>query len=112
MSKYSAGLTAATMLLAGACGGRVAQPVLVEQSYDAKLSCTHLAGELSNNEKRLVELKAERDGKPAENFGLLLTSPLFIDMSDSQKNEVKALIARNDRLKALMAEKSCEIAAG
>ncbi|MEK7265070.1 MAG: hypothetical protein AAB227_03125 [Pseudomonadota bacterium] len=108
MSKSSAALTAAALLLASACGGRVAQPVLVEQSFDAKLSCAHLAGELSNNEKRLIELKAERDGKPAENLGFLLTSPLFIDLSESQKNEVKALIGRNSRLKSLMAEKGCE----
>ena len=108
MSKIPAALVAAAaVLLTAACGGRVAQPVLVEQAYDSKLSCAHLAGELSNNEKRLIELKAERDGKPAENLGLLLVSPLFIDMSDSQKNEVKALIARNERIKSLMAEKSC-----
>ena len=103
---------AVTAVLLAACGGRVAQPVLLEQAYDSKLSCAHLAGELANNDKRLIELKAERDGKPAENFGLLLVSPLFIDMSDSQKNEVKALIARNDRLKSLMAEKNCETTAG
>ncbi len=101
-------LAAALTALVPACGGRVAQPVLVDKGYDAKLSCAHLAGELSNNEKRLIELKAERDGKAAENIGLLLVSPLFIDLSDSQKNEVKALIARNDRLKDLMSQKTCE----
>ena len=103
-------ITAITLLFVAACGGRVAQPVLIEQGYDAKLSCAHLSGELSNNEKRLIELKAERDGKPSENLGLLLVSPLFLDMSDSQKNEVKALIARNDRLKSLMTEKECAAA--
>lgn len=105
-------LAAGLYMLAAACGGRVAQPVMIEQSYDAKLSCAHLAGELSNNEKRLVELKAERDGKPAQNLGLLVTSPLFIDLSDTQKNEVRALIARNERIRALMTEKDCESAGG
>lgn len=98
-------------MLAG-CGGRVAQPVLLDQPYDAQLTCAHLKGELSNNDKRLIELKAERDGKPIENLGLLFASPLFLDFSPSQKREVAALIARNGRLRSLMAEKGCESAQG
>jgi hypothetical protein len=69
------GLAGAALLSLGARGGRVAQPVLVEQSFDALLSCAHLAGEFDNNEKRLAELKVERDGKAAYNLGILVTSP-------------------------------------
>lgn len=105
---FLAALTAGSLFLAAACGGRVAQPVLIEQSYDSKLSCTHLSGELSNNDKRLVELKAERDGKPARNLGFLVASPLFLDLSESQKKEVEALIARNERIRTLMSDKNCD----
>lgn len=98
---------AATSLLAAGCGGRAAHPVVLDQPFDARLSCAHLAGELSNNEKRLDELQGERDGKPAYNAGMLVVSPLMLDLSDTQREEAKALVARNERLSALMAEKSC-----
>lgn len=94
-------------VLAG-CGGRVAKPVALVQPFDEKLSCAHLAGEYSNNEKRLAELLDERAFSNMNNLGLLVTSPLFLDLSDTQKKEALALRARNERLAALMKAKSCD----
>ena len=94
----------------GACGGRVAHPVSLENDFDDRLSCTHLSGEFENNLKRLEELTGESKEKFANNLGLLIASPLFLDFSDTQKREAEALLARNERLQALMTERDCPAA--
>lgn len=96
------------MILAG-CGGRVANPIALNKSFDGELSCAHLAGELDVNAKRLVELTGESKDKPIHNLGMMLSSPLFHDLSPTQKNEAAALVARNDRLNALAKNKACEL---
>lgn len=90
-----------------ACGGRVAQPIAVSNSWDAKLSCSHLYGEYQNHDKRLVELTGERKDKPMHNVGMLLSSPLFLDLSQAQKEEAKAIYNRQERLSSIMQNKSC-----
>ena len=90
-------------LLALGCGGRAAHPVDIIQPNDDRLSCAHLAGEHANNEKRLLELREESGAKPAYNAGMLISSPLLLDFSDTQREEAAALIARNERLESLMA---------
>ena len=100
-------MIAAACAAAAGCGGRVARPVALEQSFDGALSCAHLSGEKANNEKRLAELKGESRDKDVNNLGLLVASPLFLDFSDTQRKEAEAIYARNARLDALMAEKGC-----
>lgn len=102
--------TLAAFAVLSGCGGRVAKPVALVQPFDDRLSCEHLAGEFANNEKRLAELLDERAFSNMNNVGLLVTSPLFLDLSDTQKKEALALRARNERLAALMKEKSCSAA--
>ena len=97
-----------TVFLAG-CGGRVAAPVALENSFDSKLSCSHLNGEYSNNQKRLVELTGERKDKPIHNVGMLLTSPLFLDLSQAQKEEIQAIYDRNENITALMLSRECDM---
>ncbi len=41
------------------------------------------------------------------NIGLMLVSPLFLDLSDSIKVETEALLTRNRRLGALAQRKDC-----
>lgn len=103
--------TIATAFLAVSCGGRTAHPVALERSYDEKLSCSHLSGERENNFKRLSELTGENRDKLRDNLGLLISNPLFLDFSDTQKKEAAAILARNMRLADLMAAKSCTNAA-
>lgn len=98
---------AAFAALLAACGGRVANPVALDSGFDDRLSCAHLAGERANNVKRLSELTGEGEDRIENNLGLLVTSPLFLDFSDTLKREAEALIARNERLSALMDEKNC-----
>lgn len=100
-------LVSASAALAG-CGGRVSEPVLVERAIDGRLTCAHLAAELSNNQKRLAELDKEKSDSQRNNAGLLLVGPLFLDTQDNFKEESAALTARNERLKALMGERGCE----
>lgn len=95
------------LLLLTGCGGRVAQPVQLVRDIDSSLTCDHLKAEYDNNLKRRVELTGESADKVGNNIGMLLVSPLFLDLSDTQKVEVKALLARNERLQQLATTKSC-----
>lgn len=106
VSKFTA-LTLTGVILA-ACGGRVANPVALSNDFDASLSCTHLSGELDNNNKRLVEILGERNAKAGRNLGTaLFINPIFIDLSQSQKKEATALTARNERIISIGTQKSC-----
>ena len=89
------------------CGGRVANPVMLERAFDDELSCSHYAGEYENNIKRLSELTGESKDKVRDNIGMWLVSPLLLDISNTQKEEAAAIFARNDRLQILMAGKNC-----
>lgn len=99
-------ILSAAVALSG-CGGRVAVPVKVFQDIDAQLSCEHLKAEYNNNISRVAELTGESSDKVRDNIGLLLVSPLFLDLSGTQKTEVKALNERNQRLKDLSVQKQC-----
>lgn len=104
-------VTALTLIVSStvfaACGGRVAQPTAVSNSWDSQLSCSHLYGEYQNHDKRLVELTGERKDKPMHNVGMLLSSPIFLDLSKAQKEEAKAIYDRQVRLRDIMQNKSC-----
>jgi len=89
------------------CGGRAAMPVSLVRDVDPQLGCEHLQAEYDNNARRSIELSGESAAKVGDNLGLLLVSPLFLDLSDTQKVELKALIARNERLETLAAGKGC-----
>lgn len=92
--------------LAG-CGGRVARPVAVENSFDEKLSCAHVEAEFEVNKQKLIELGDERSDKTAYNIATVLWSPLFLDFSGSEKEEIEALHRRNNRLAELAKDKGC-----
>jgi len=76
---------------------------------DARLSCSHLSGEYNNNGKRMVELVGEEGNRGRDNLGLLLVSPLFLDLSSTQKDEVEAINLRQGKLIQLMNNKGCDL---
>lgn len=108
-----AGALSATMLLAG-CGGRDARPVAVAQPTDSMLSCPLLMAEISGNNSRAVSLLDEK--KDAENSnvaigvaGALLFWPalFFMDLSDTEEIEMRALRDRNNYLAQLALAQDC-----
>ena len=96
------------LVLAG-CGGREAHPVATTQSVDPLLTCAHIAAEFGNNQKRVAELAGEWSERNRDNVGLLLFSPLFLDLSQSERKEAEAIAARNQRLLELATAKSCDV---
>jgi len=96
-----------TMMMLAACGGRVANLTSATNPWDNELSCSHLHGEYKNHDKRLVELTGERGEKGLSNAGMLLVSPLFLDLSQTEKQEAQAIAARQETLDTLMQGKSC-----
>lgn len=93
--------------LTAACGGRTANPVPEKRAIDASLSCDHLAAEAEVNEARLADLAGEVDAKHERNAGMLLVSPLFLDLSDAEKREADALKARNRHLASELERREC-----
>jgi len=98
-------------VLLAACGGRVSRPVQVTSPLDAQLTCTHIQAEAKVNLARIDDLSAEKTMQGGNNAGLLLAGPLFLDLSSTEADEMKALRARNDVLRQLAVEKSCAVAA-
>lgn len=90
-----------------ACGGRVAHPIAEVSPLDTQLSCTHLRGEYDNNVYRIAELSGESRDRITNNAGMLLVSPLFLDLSDTTRRETEALLARNERLVTLLETRDC-----
>jgi hypothetical protein len=101
-------LALSTALLASACGGRKADPVSLKRATDGQLTCAHLSAERSVNEARVKDLLGEAEAANLNNFGLLLVSPLFLDLSNVEQEEVRALNARNEELARLQAAKGCQ----
>lgn len=98
---------AAVSLILVACGGRVANPITEKNTWDSQLSCSHLNGEYQNHDKRLAELTGERKDKPIHNVGMLLSSPLFLDLSKAQQQEATAIYKRQAHIKTIMNSKGC-----
>lgn len=95
-------------LCAASCGGRVSQPMETTRSFDDKLSCAHLLAERANNDSRVVELLGERSESVRDNVGMVISSPLFLDLKNAEKEEATAINARNSRLDALMQAADCQ----
>lgn len=95
------------VLVLGGCGGRVARPVEVVRPFDDSLTCVHIVQELQSNSDRIADLRGEVKAQNDNNVGLLIVSPLFLNVNDSEDKEIEALVARNQRLVVLAEEDSC-----
>ncbi|MEM1277940.1 MAG: hypothetical protein AAGH74_15560 [Pseudomonadota bacterium] len=100
-------LIVAGLAVIAACGGRQANPVAQQRDIDSQLTCVHLSGERSFNDARIEDLLGELKASDQNNFALLVVSPLFIDLSDSERTEIQALHSRSEELDRLLAEKNC-----
>lgn len=101
----------ALLFALNSCGGRVARPVEAVRPFDDNLTCVHIVQELKSNSDRIADLRGEVRAQNDNNAGLVVVSPLFLNVNDSEEEEVKALAARNQRLVALGQGKSCPVAA-
>lgn len=107
----SAATPFAVLLLAGlvlyGCGGREARPVAKTTSFDDRLSCGHLESQLGANEARMEDLGVEAKLQSDQNVGMVLVAPLFLNLNDSERQEIEALRERNSVLIDLAEKKDC-----
>lgn len=105
----SATIVLLLVLSLDSCGGRVARPVSATTPYDSQLTCEHITAERTVNDARIADLKGEEhddiDNDVGFAIGMGLTGAIFLDTSDAEKSEIKALHARNAVLDDLMAKK-------
>ena len=92
------------LLLAG-CGGRAAHPVAINNDYDDRLTCDHLRAEREVNDSKLADLTKERKNDNANNVGMAVAYPLFLDLSGAERKEAEALTKRNAVLDGMIANK-------
>lgn len=100
-------LAIASLVILAACGGRVARLVEPRSALDAQLSCDHMEAEFSTHLNRLRELSDERKRGTRDNVGILLMSPLFLNLSDTERKEAASLQERNKILLDLAEARQC-----
>ncbi len=107
ISRVKLWLAAAALTGLAACGGRVANPVKTSSALDDRLSCSHLSAEHEVNYLRALELAGERKSASANNLGMLLVSPLLLNLNDSERKEIIALAERNNHLEEMATSRAC-----
>jgi hypothetical protein len=110
INKYSA-ILAVGLMLTG-CGGRAANPVLIQQYGDDRKSCESLEVEISQIEGEIQRLmpKTEKTGKNVALgvTGVFFIVPLFfMDLSQAEQIEVEAYRQRYNHLVIMATEKEC-----
>jgi len=100
---FSGALSVWLVVLLGACGGRVADPVPVYRAGDEEMTCSDLKTEMAYIEAEVDKLLPESK-KTGKNValgaaGLFLIFPwFFMDLSSAEKQEIRAY---NERYLAL-----------
>ena len=95
------------------CGGRAANPVMIQQYGDHKKSCKALEMEMTNIQGEISNLvpQTEKTGKNVALgvTGFFLIVPLFfMDLSQSEQIEVNALRQRYNSLAVIATDKNCD----
>lgn len=99
-------------VLSAACGGRVANPVVVEQYDDSRKGCKALQTEMAGIRQEVSRLLPQTD-KTGKNVALgvagafLLVPWFFMDMSHAEQEEINAYRQRYNHLSAIAADKGC-----
>ncbi len=108
-------VTAATLfpLVLTACGAREPRLAQEQTPLDDRLTCVHLQAGIVANEFRVAELNAEAERRGRDSVGLILlfgvTGLLFLDDGSTQSAEAQSVQRRNERLRALVAERDCSL---
>lgn len=95
------------LVIVSGCGARKAAPVKTTRTTDSILTCDHLIAEHHVNTRRMAHLLTEKGAQEANNVGFLLFSPLFLDLSNTEQQEIRALHDRNGHLGLLMSTRKC-----
>lgn len=96
------------------CGGRAANPVMVQQYGDQNISCAGIEKELNFIESEVTRLAPQTD-KSGKNTALGVTGALFLvplffmDFSKAEQIEVDAYRRRYNHLLILAEDKKCGI---
>lgn len=107
---------AAVLLLAflGACAGRQAAPVQVNQAGDVDKSCHELLQEVNHNQYRMARLVRESNHVRAGNAEVVAADAIFFppvlvayDQGKAQNLELRTLQERNKKLTQLAVDKDC-----
>lgn len=108
-----AGVISVAALL-GACAGRPAAPVQVNQAGDVDKSCHALLHELSTNQYLMARLVRESNHVQAGNADIAAADAFFFppvmvayDKGKAQDIELRSLQERNKRLTQLATDKDC-----
>ena len=105
-------LAISTMLVA--CGGRAANPVMIQQYGDKNKSCKELEFEIANAQSEISRLLPKKD-KTAKNVALGVTGfffivPLFfMDFKNAEAKEYEAYRQRYNHLTILAMSKDCGV---
>jgi hypothetical protein len=98
----------------GACAGRQAAPVQVNQAGDTDKSCHQLLHELNHNQYRMALLVKESNHVKAGNADLAAGNAIFFppvmvayDKGKAQNLELRTLQERNKKLTQLAVDKDC-----
>ena len=114
-AKQVLGATAVSLLaLLGACAGREAAPVQVNQAGDVDKSCHELMAELNHNDYRMARLVRESEHVKAGNADIAAADAFFFppvmvayDEGKAQNLELRTLQERNKKLTQLAVDKDC-----
>ncbi|MDQ7250265.1 hypothetical protein [Dongia sedimenti] len=100
--------------LLGACAGRPAAPVQVNQADDVDKSCHELMQELNHNDYRMARLVRESNHVKAGNADVAAGDAFFFppvlvayDKGKAQNIELRSLQERNKKLTQLAVDKDC-----
>ena len=114
-AKRVLGATAVSLAaLLGACAGREAAPVQVNQAGDVDKSCHELMAELNHNDYRMARLVRESEHVKAGNADIAVADAFFFppvmvayDEGRAQNLELRSFQERNKKLSQLAVDKDC-----
>lgn len=103
-----------SVLMIASCGGRAANPVMVQQYGDQKKSCRALESEMVSIQQEIARLVPETD-KNGKNVALGVAGALvlipwfFMDFGHAEEEEVNAYRQRYNSLASIAEDKRCDI---
>ena len=113
MKKLFAVAITSLSLLVTACAGNTPHPVPQTQPGDERMNCSQLRQTIMDNQARILHL-VPKQSKTGKNVALgvagafVIVPWFFMDFSDAERIEIRALQLRNNWLRNLHEEKNCK----